>query len=116
MADYMTRDTNLALMRAAQIEALARAQDAARAAKTPNAKQIDEQAKDFEAAFLSEMIKPMFETVKVNSLFGGGKGEEVFRGMMIQEYGKKIAAAGGIGLAEKIRSELLRIQEEGQKK
>lgn len=67
-------------------------------------------AKDFEAMFISEMIKPMFEGLEVDDTFGGGKGEEVFRGLLVQEYGKQIAAQGGIGLAHFVQEELIRAQ------
>jgi peptidoglycan hydrolase FlgJ len=70
-----------------------------------------EAARDFESVFISEMLKPMFETVEVDDMFGGGKGEEVFRGIMIQEMGKSIAKQGGFGIADQVKAELLRIQE-----
>lgn len=71
----------------------------------------DQAAQDFESVFISEMIKPMFETVDVDDTFGGGKGEEVFRGLLVQQFGKNIAKQGGIGLADQVRAELLKIQE-----
>lgn len=71
-------------------------------------------AKDFEATFIAEMLKPMFDMVDVDSQFGGGKGEEVFRGMMVQEYGKMIAARGGVGIADQVQAELLKTQEHAQ--
>lgn len=74
-------------------------------------RQIENSAQDFEAVFLSEMIKPMFEGIEVNEMFGGGRGEEAFKDILIQEYGKKMSAAGGIGLASFIRNELIRQQE-----
>ena len=80
------------------------------AAKPIDMKQIDEAAHDFEATFISEMLKPMFEGIKTDSMFGGGKGEDTFRGMMVQQYGKLIANAGGIGLADAVKAELVRIQ------
>lgn len=79
--------------------------DTEKSLKTENA------AQDFEAVFISEMIKPMFETVGVDDMFGGGKGEEVFRGMLVQEMGKSIAKQGGLGLADQVRAQLLKIQE-----
>lgn len=72
---------------------------------------IEEAAKDFEAMFVSEMMKPMFEGLKPNSLFGGGKTEEVFRGMLIDEYGKDIAARGGLGIADQVKEQLIRAQQ-----
>lgn len=73
---------------------------------------IDEAAQDFEASFLTEMLRPMFEEVnQPDDLFGGGKGEEVFSNMMVDEYGKQMAARGGIGLASFVRDEMIRLQE-----
>ncbi len=82
--------------------------------KIRNYDQIDAKAKEFEAVFLSEMMKPMFESVEVDPLFGGGQGEEIFRGMITQEYGKEIAGTKSIGLADFVKRELIRIQQEAQ--
>ncbi|MDY0030149.1 MAG: rod-binding protein [Pseudobdellovibrionaceae bacterium] len=90
----------------ASIDKLSRSADKLKLEKSTQA------AKDFEAVFISEMIKPMFEMVEVDDTFGGGKGEEVFRGMMVQEYGKMISNQGGIGLAKHIQAELLKYQED----
>jgi len=77
-----------------------------------NFERIEEVAQEFEAVFISEMMKPMFEGIKVNETFGGGKGEEVFRGMMLQEYGKIMAQTGAIGIADQVRSTLIQMQAE----
>ena len=80
-----------------------------------NYAQIEKAAQEFESVFLAEMLKPMFSPLKPDPLFGGGKGEEVFQGFMIQEYGKMMSDRGGIGLAEHVKAEMIRIQEEAQK-
>lgn len=90
------------------IEAIKKSADTLKLEKSAQA------AKDFEAVFISEMLKPMFEMIDVNETFGGGKGEEVFRSMMVQEYGKIIANRGGIGIASAIQAELLKTQEASQ--
>ena len=70
---------------------------------------------DFEAQFLSQMIGHMFEGTKTDGLFGGGRGEEMFRSLLVDEYGKSIAKAGGIGVADQVvRSVLLQFQETSQ--
>ncbi len=84
------------------------------AMKSKDLKRAEAAAEDFEAVFISEMLKPMFQMVEVDETFGGGKGEEVFRDIMVQEYGKMIAKQGGIGLASQIKTELLRMQEHAQ--
>lgn len=74
-------------------------------------KALREAAQDFEAVFLSQMIKPMFDTVPTNSMFGGGNAEGIYRGMMVEEVGKSIAKSGGIGIADSVYRELLKLQE-----
>lgn len=72
---------------------------------------FDAAAADFEAMFISQMLKPLFDSVEVNPMFGGGKGEEVFKGFLIEEYGKSLGKAGGIGMADHVKQELIRMQE-----
>lgn len=67
-------------------------------------------AQDFEAMAITQMLQPMFEGIKTDGLFGGGHGEAVMRGFLLNEYGKSIAAAGGIGLADNVYAEILKMQ------
>ncbi len=76
---------------------------------------IDKTARDFEAMFASQLIAPMFEGIEVNPLFGGGHGEEMMRGFLIQEYGKIAAASGQLGIASAIKAEMIRAQEVAEK-
>jgi Rod binding domain-containing protein len=69
---------------------------------------------EFEALFLSEMLGPVFESSDTDGLFGGGEGEKIFRSMMVQEYGKAIAQSGGVGIADAVQREILRMQENQQ--
>ena len=89
--------------------------DAARAARSPahtlDVQRAKETAQDFEAQFLSQMIGYMFDGIKTDGLFGGGSGEEMFRSMMFDEFGKTLARAGGIGLADAVQREILKAQE-----
>ncbi len=73
-------------------------------------KKIEATANDFEAVFITEMLKPMFEMVEVDPIFGGGKGEEVFRDFQLNEYGKMIAKQGGIGLADDVKAQMIHMQ------
>jgi Rod binding domain-containing protein len=81
------------------------------AATSKDMKKAEQAAEEFEAVFIGEMLKPMFNMIEVDENFGGGKGEEIFRDLMVQEYGKMIARQGGIGIASQIKAELLRAQE-----
>lgn len=70
---------------------------------------------DFEAQFLSQMLGHMFDGIKTDKMFGGGQAEDVYKSLMVDEYGKSIAKAGGIGIASQVvRSVLLQFQESGQ--
>ena len=68
-------------------------------------------AQDFESMVLSQMMAPMWETVEVDPDFGGGHAEETMRSVMVQEYGKAMARAGGVGIARLAQAEILRLQE-----
>lgn len=68
-------------------------------------------AQDFEATFISQMLKPMFEGLKSDGMFGGGAGEEMWRGFLVEEMGKQTARAGGIGLADTVMAQMLKAQE-----
>ena len=71
-------------------------------------------AQDFEAMALGQMLSPMFETVDIaHSPFGGGDAEETWQGLLVSEMSKMIANHGGIGLAQPVYQELLRLQESG---
>ncbi|MDR3535127.1 MAG: rod-binding protein [Acetobacteraceae bacterium] len=69
-------------------------------------------AQDFEAMALGEMLKPMFATVDTSKgLFGGGAGEATWKPLMVDEMAKSIAKSGGLGIADAVLKEMLRLQE-----
>lgn len=68
-------------------------------------------AEQFEAFFLSSIMENLFTGVGTDTLFGGGPSEGVYRSMLLQEYGKVAARGGGIGVADAVRREMLRMQE-----
>lgn len=73
-------------------------------------------AKDFEAVFMSQMLKPMWAGVETDPVFGGGAGEDVMRDMLIQEYGKSMAEADHYGLADAVMKEMISLQEKSENK
>jgi peptidoglycan hydrolase FlgJ len=70
-----------------------------------------ETAEAFEASFVAQMLRPMFEGISTDAPFGGGEAEATWRGFLIDEMGKQVARAGGIGLADQVVSEMIRLQE-----
>ena len=62
---------------------------------------------DFEALFIKQMLDVMRKTVhKEEDLLGGGLSQDVFEGMLYDEYAKKMAETAGFGLAETIYNQL----------
>jgi Rod binding domain-containing protein len=81
------------------------------AGKGVSPEKVDEVATEFEAQFISQMLENMFSTVDTKGFLGGGEAEETYRSMMVDEYGKLIARSGGIGVADHVKREMLRLQE-----
>jgi peptidoglycan hydrolase FlgJ len=80
-----------------------------------NAGDVHKAAENFEAFFLSQSLDSMFKGVESDSLFGGGQAENVYRSLLNQEYAKVAAKSGGVGIADAVQREMLRLQE-AQKK
>ncbi len=75
---------------------------------------IERKAQEFEAIMLAELLKPMFETAKTPSLFGGDGAEQSIFGAMLQEkYAEAMAARGGVGIADQVKAALIDIQAQG---
>lgn len=77
-------------------------------------KKLKETADAFEASFLSQMLKPMFEGLSTDGLFGGGQAEGTWRSFLLDEMAKKTVASGGVGLSNMVMTEMLKMQEKGE--
>ncbi len=76
--------------------------------------------RQFEAQFVSQMFQHMFEGIKTDGVFGGGSGEQMFRSLLVDEYGKMVANRGGqsgnvngsgFGIGAAVQKMLLKHQE-----
>jgi flagellar protein FlgJ len=65
-------------------------------------------AGDFEACLLGIMMQSLFEGVPTDGLTGGGLSEQIFRSLLLDEYGKTLARHGGLGLQKAIVSSVER--------
>ncbi|MFP4097259.1 MAG: rod-binding protein [Alphaproteobacteria bacterium] len=93
-----------------QMQKNQKAQDTLNLGALKNRTDIKAAAQDFEAVFIAQMLKPMFAGIETNTMFGGGKGEEIFRDLMIEEYGKAIAARDATGIQSHVMDKLIEIQ------
>jgi Rod binding domain-containing protein len=83
-------------------------------AKTTNVEKAKQQAQEFESVFLSTVLAQMFSTVEGGSgpLGGEGTGGETWRSFLTDEYADQISKAGGIGIADDVMREIIRMQEQ----
>lgn len=70
-----------------------------------------EAAQDFEAFFLSKMAETMFDGISTDGMFGGGHAEKVYRSLLVNEYGKSMAKAGSVGVADYVMRSMIGMQE-----
>ena len=70
--------------------------------------QAKKAAQDFEGLFIGMMVKSMRETVGKDELTGGGRGEEIYRSLLDQEYVAAAVKRGGFGLAKLIEKDIIR--------
>jgi Rod binding domain-containing protein len=69
-------------------------------------------ATDFASFFLSQALESMYANVSTDSLFGGGNGEQVYRSLLLQEYGKVAAQSGsGTVIVDAVQRQILQLQE-----
>jgi flagellar protein FlgJ len=67
---------------------------------------LKQACRDFEAIFISDMMKKMRKTVPESGLISGGRAEEIFRDMRDDEISKDMSKSGGIGLSDMLYNEL----------
>ncbi len=92
---------------------LLRADTPARPAPPQNLEAMRRTAEAFEASFLSQMMKPMFEGLSTEAPFGGGAGEAAWRGFLVDAMAQQTVKAGGVGLADSVLAQMIKMQEQG---
>jgi Rod binding domain-containing protein len=76
---------------------------------SPKLAKAKEAAQDFEAIFLSQMLATMSQ--ELGGAGGVAGGDEVYRDMFNKEVAKMISRSGGIGVADAVLQEMLKVQE-----
>ena len=94
---------------------LAQSQGGPRVEPTANPDEARRVAEDVESLFLAEMLRHMFAGIRTDGMFGGGHAEDIYRSLVMDEYGKVIGRAGGVGIADTVYREILRLQESEQR-
>jgi len=102
-------DNNMFAMQAQN--ALAAGQSRPDLGKARTMEEARKVAQDFEAVFIGQMLQPLFENLNAEEPFGGGSSEDMWRSLQVDEYGKAMTKAGGIGLTDAILREIIKMQE-----
>lgn len=84
-------------------------------AKVPKAAQAKAKstATDFEAMFLNQMFSQMTSGVTGEGPFGSTEGTGVWRSMLMDQYSKNFAKAGGVGISNEVFRSLILQQAKG---
>ena len=82
---------------------------AAPVASKPTA-EVMKAAKEFESLVIGQMLQPMFNGLDADGMFGGGEAEKMFRPMLVEEYAKAMSKNGGIGIADSVAREMMKLQ------
>ena len=79
---------------------------------TPAYKAMYKQAQGLEGNFINTLMKEMFSSIKTDDKsFGGGFAEDTWRGMQAEQLSNSIADNGGLGIAQSMMGDLMRMQE-----
>jgi len=73
-------------------------------------KRLKETCVEFEAIFISKLLKGLRNTVYKSGFIDGGEGEEIFADMLYDEYAKKMAHSNSFGLAEMLYKQISKHQ------
>lgn len=68
-------------------------------------------AEDFEAFFLTQFFEFMSKDLKTDGPMGGGQAEATWRSFLNDQYGREMAKSRGIGIADMVYDQMLKMQE-----
>ena len=79
--------------------------------KKLNREKLKKACTEFEALFMSQMLKSMRQTIPQTGFLGKGLGEDVYQGLMDQELSQKLSQSKGLGLGKVIYRQMLKREE-----
>ena len=84
-------------------ESKVKASEGATRQKYSQAKKAEEGLRDFQGLMVGLMLSSMRSTVQKSETLNGGQGEEIFEGMLDQEYSKKLSSTDMLGMDKSLR-------------
>jgi len=95
-----------------QAAAQAAALQSSTGGRNADMKKVHDAAESFEAFFVSQMLEHMTAGIETDPMFGGGSGEDMWKSMLNQEYGKEIAKTGRLGITDQVMAGMIKMQEQ----
>lgn len=89
----------------------ARAQRATSFGSGMNEAKARKAAEEFEAFFLSQIVEVMTSNIQPDKTFGGGQAETTWRSFLNDQYGQQMAKGRGLGIADMVYDQILKLQE-----
>lgn len=84
-------------------ESKVKASEGAARQKYSIARKAEEGLRDFQGLMVGLMLNSMRSTVQKSETLNGGQGEEIFEGMLDQEYSKKMSSTDMLGIDKSLR-------------
>lgn len=78
---------------------------------SPPVAKLADKAREFEAVFAAQICKLLLDNVTVDEQFGGGHGEEMFRGILAEQLGAEFARTSRLQIAPAVLTQLTKMQE-----
>lgn len=107
--------TDTALLAAPVVNAYAIDQARAARARIDNAGMSEDKARktaeDFESFFITQMYEFMSAGLQTDGPFSGGQAEATWRSFLNDQYGRETAKYRGIGIADMVYGQILKLQE-----
>ncbi len=76
------------------------------------AEKITRTSTDFESMFLENMLNQVFaSTGEEGPLGNNGVGGDAYKSMLVNEYARMMTKSGGVGIAESVMAEMIKLQE-----
>ena len=73
---------------------------------------VKKTATDFETVFLEDVMNRLGDSMGSEGPLGGGEGGgSVYRSMLMKEYAGEIVKSGGVGIADSVYRQMLKLQE-----
>lgn len=86
--------------------------DAASAAKTKLSEPTRKTADDFETMFLEQSMDRLLQgSGEEGPLGDNGPGGGIYKSMLSKEYAKSVSKSGGLGIADQVYGQMLKMQE-----